>query len=100
MKRVVVLAWDSPGSAEPRERLLDEHFAHIASIVERISVAGPLKDTGGANIGSLFVLDVSDADEAERLFKSDPYFAAGVWERWQVLPFLAAAGEWVGGTIW
>ncbi len=100
MKRFVVLAWDAPSSASARQRLRDDHFAHIAGIVDRISVAGPLKDADGASIGSLFVLDVDSPEEAEGVLRADPYFNAGVWERWQVLPFVAAAGEWVGGTIW
>ena len=69
-------------------------------MMERIAVAGPLKDAGGANIGSLFVLNVESAAEAEAALRSDPYFAAGVWAKQEIHPFLAAAGEWVGGTTW
>ena len=69
-------------------------------MMERIAVAGPLKDAGGANIGSLFVLNVESAAEAEAVLRSDPYFAAGVWAKHEIHPFLAAAGEWVGGTTW
>lgn len=100
MGQFVVLAWDVADSAPIRDAARDAHFAHIGRMMEKIAVAGPLKDADGANIGSLFVLNAGDAAEAEAVLLSDPYFAAGVWDRWTVHPFLAAAGEWVGGTIW
>jgi uncharacterized protein len=95
-----VIAWDVPDSAGPRAAARDAHFAHIETIIDKIAVAGPLKDNDGANIGSLVVLTCDDADEAEVIFKSDPYFKAGVWDRWTINPFLAAAGTWVGGKAW
>jgi uncharacterized protein len=100
MTRFAVIAWDVADSATLREAARDAHFAHIERVIDKIAVAGPLKDDAGANIGSLFVLDVANAAEAEALIRSDPYFAAGVWDRWAVHPFLAAAGEWVGGKTW
>ena len=100
MTLYAVMAWDAPGSAEPRAAHRDAHFAHIGNIVDKIAVAGPLKDANGVNIGSLVVLKVASHDEAEAVLQSDPYFAAGVWARWEIHPFVAAAGDWVGGTIW
>ena len=100
MTLYAVMAWDAPGSAAPRADARDAHFAHIGVIVDKIAVAGPLKDEHGTNIGSLVVLKVNTRAEAEAVLRSDPYFAAGVWERWDIHPFVAAAGDWVGGTIW
>jgi uncharacterized protein len=100
MTLYVVIAWDGPDSVPLREAALDAHFAHIETIVDKIAVAGPLKDDAGITIGSLFVLKVRTQDEADAILRSDPYFKAGVWERWTIHPFLAAAGDWVGGKIW
>ena len=100
MSHYAVIAWDAPGSAGPRAAARDAHFAHIGTIIDKVAVAGPLKDAGGTNIGSLVVLNVDSHAEAEAILKSDPYFAAGVWERWTIHPFLAAAGDWVGGSVW
>lgn len=100
MTLYAVMAWDAPGSATARADHRDAHFAHIGTIIDTIAVAGPLKDADGTNIGSLVVLKVATRDEAEAVLKSDPYFAAGVWARWDIHPFVAAAGDWVGGTIW
>ena len=100
MSHFAVMAWDIADSAPVRAAARDAHFSHIERIIDKVAVAGPLKDGSGTIIGSLVVLDVADADEAEAVLRLDPYFAAGVWERWTIHPFLAAAGEWVGGKIW
>jgi uncharacterized protein len=95
-----VMAWDVADSAPIRAAARDHHFSHIELVIDKVAVAGPLKDADGAIIGSLVVLDVADAAEAEAVLRSDPYFVAGVWDRWTIHPFVAAAGEWVGGKIW
>ena len=100
MSHFAVIAWDIEDSAPLRAAHRDDHFAHIATIIDRVAVAGPLKDDAGAIIGSLVVLNVDDAPEAEAVLHSDPYFKAGIWARWTIHPFVAAAGDWVGGTIW
>jgi uncharacterized protein YciI len=100
MSHFAVVAWDVVDSAAIRIEARHAHFAHIETIIDKVAVAGPMKDEDGAIIGSLVVLDVSDAAEAETVLRSDPYFKAGVWDRWTIHPFLAAAGEWVGGKIW
>jgi uncharacterized protein len=95
-----IIAWDIPNSAELRAARSAAHFAHIETIMDRIAIAGPLKDNDGRNIGSMLVFKAASAAEAEALFRSDPYFIAGIWDRWTINAFLPAAGEWVGGKIW
>jgi len=81
MSYFAVMAWDGTNSAARRAAARTAHFTHIERIIDKVAVAGPLKDSQGAMIGSLVVLDVADAAEAEALLKSDPYFEAGVWDR-------------------
>jgi uncharacterized protein len=100
MSHFAVIAWDVPDSAAIRDAARGAHFAHIERIVDRVAVAGPLKGADGAIIGSLVVLDVANVADAEAVLRADPYFSAGVWDRWAIHPFVAAAGEWVGGKIW
>jgi uncharacterized protein len=100
MTYYAVCAWDAPGSHEPRHAVKAEHFAHIETVMDKVAIAGPLRDAEGANVGSLFILKVDTSEEAEAFLRADPYFAAGVWDRWTVDIFLPAIGEWIGGKIW
>jgi uncharacterized protein len=100
MSRFVAIAWDGPEGTAIRALHRDAHFAYIATIADRIAVSGPIKDAEGVNIGSLLIYNVETAEEAQALLTADPYFHAGLWDRWTLNPFLAAAGDWVGGTIW
>jgi uncharacterized protein len=95
-----ITAWDGPGAEAKRTALRDAHFAHFETIMDKIAIAGPLKTESGGFAGSLVVVKAADMAEAEAILKSDPYFAGGVWDRWEIHPFLAAAGEWVGGKTW
>lgn len=100
MPHFAIIAHDVPDSAVLRDAHRAAHFVQVERIMDKVAIAGPLKDAEGRIIGSLIVLDVADASEARSLLEADPYFAAGVWARIEVHPFLAAAGAWIGGKIW
>lgn len=91
---------DGEGPARKREEQAGAHFAHIESVLERIAVAGPLRDEDGRTIGSLIVFRCDSAAEARALLDRDPYAKAGIWKSVEIRPFLAAAGDWIGGKIW
>jgi uncharacterized protein len=95
-----IIAWDVPDSAQKRADARDAHFAHIGKVIDQIAIAGPLKNDAGDNIGSMLIVRAKTMADAEAMLKQDPYFAAGVWERWTINMFVPAAGEWVGGTTW
>jgi len=99
--RIVVLCRDVPASGPLRVAAMAQHFAHIEAMLAEIDVAGPLYDAGGSRmIGSLFCLRTASAERARQLVEGDPYFKAGVWQSIEYLPFLPAAGEYVGGKTW
>jgi uncharacterized protein len=100
LTQFAIMAWDVPDSAPLRLAAREAHFARVELIMDRVRVAGPLKDASGAIIGSLIVVLAQDEVEARALFEGDPYFAAGVWARHEIHAFLPAAGAWVGGKIW
>jgi uncharacterized protein len=91
---------DGAGAAALRQQHLVAHLAHIEANIERYRIAGPLKGADGADIGSLLVIEATDAAAARAFVISDPYGAAGVWADVTVDVFLAAAGTWVGGAAW
>lgn len=91
---------DAAGSAEKRQLGLAQHLAHVEENMERIAIAGPLKDENGATIGSMLIVDAPSAVEARKFVEGDPYNAAGVWEEIEVSAFAGVAGTWVGGAAW
>ena len=98
------IAWctDYPGD-EPtrlREELSAAHFAHIEEIMDKLHVAGPVRDEAGKTIGSMLIFAVDSESEARALLERDPYAGADIWETVEILPFLPAAGDWIGGKIW
>lgn len=96
----VVTAWDGPGGAAARAEHRLAHFAHFEASIDKFAIAGPLFADDGSFAGSMVVIKADSAEEAEAILKSDPYFKGGVWDRWQINRFMAAAGEWVGGKTW
>jgi uncharacterized protein len=100
MGTYLLLAWDTPGSDAKRNEHRSQHFAHIERIIDTILIAGPMKDADGTFTGSMLVVKADDKAAATDILKSDPYFAGGVWERFEVHDYVAAAGEWIGGKIW
>lgn len=98
---VAVLCHDAPDSAEARRSASRAHLRWVESMLERIALAGPLySEEGGEMIGSLYLFRTRDLDEARRWLESDPYFQAGFWSRIEFRPFLPAAGDLIGGTVW
>lgn len=100
MKHYAVIAWDTPGSEAKRAAARDAHFAHIEQVIDRVLIAGPLRDEAGGFTGSLVVVEAADEADARALFERDPYHKAGIWERAEIRAFTAAAGKWIGGKAW
>ncbi len=100
MKLYAISAHDGPGAAAIRADKLGQHLAHIEATLERIAVAGPLRDEKGETVGSLLVVKAEDAADARAYLESDPYFKGGVWKAVDIADFAAVAGDWVGGKTW
>lgn len=100
MPLFAVIARDLPGAEPKRLAARPAHFAYVETILDRIAVAGPLRDAAGGFVGSMLIYDVPDAAAARALLEADPYFQAGIWDNPEIHPFTAAAGQWIGGKIW
>ncbi len=90
---------DAANAVSIRDRLIADHLAHIENVMDKIAIAGPLKQ-GEDTVGSLLVIKAESEAEARETFEADPYFAAGVWDEVKVDHFLGVAGDWVGGAAW
>lgn len=96
----LIIAWDAAGAQGLRAESRAAHFAYIETIIDRIAIAGPMKTSDGGFAGSMLVYKAESEADAWALLEGDPYFKAGVWDRHEIHPFVAAAGDWVGGVTW
>jgi len=97
----IVICRDAPDGAEKRRSATPDHLRHIEQVIDELHVAGPLFDEAGKRpVGSVLLLRTQSARQARELTERDPYFKAGVWESVEVLPFIPAAGGYIGGITW
>jgi len=112
----LIICQDAPDAPTLRKTYLQPHFDYITSIIDQVSIAGPLKTPQeGAGFettlrlqaqsstpinGSCFIYTTDDFAVAKELFFNDPYYVNGVYQSYTVSAFTAAAGEWIGGTVW
>lgn len=97
----LVLCYDGEGSAEIRERELDDHLEYVEKHTDAYLVAGPLRDPGAAPlIGSFFLVAAASADEARAIVSSDPYVKSGMYREVIVHAAVPAGGRFMGGVIW
>lgn len=101
-KNFLFFCVDNPGAQAIRDQHMKAHLQHIETVMEHLVLAGPCPGSaeGEPTQGSLLIFRAATQADAEALFKQDPYFAAGVWKSWEMLPFLPVAGELVGGKTW
>jgi uncharacterized protein YciI len=81
---------DKAGALDTRLANYDAHRAYLAAATTvAIVISGPLlAEDGETMIGSLVVVEAADRDAVERFHRNDPFFAAGVWDRAEIHPFL------------
>jgi uncharacterized protein YciI len=99
-KLYAIVARDKPDMMATRMEHLKAHLAHTEAGMDRLAIAGPLRDEEGKICGSMLVVKAESAADARALLETDPYFKADIWADIQIHAFSAAAGEWVGGKTW
>ena len=101
MESYLALCEDGEGAAALRAQHLREHLDYVQTVMERIQVAGPLRETAGEEIGaSCFIYRGDSLQEAQQLLYDDPYYRAGIYASVRWFSFNPAAGQWVGGRNW
>lgn len=91
---------DGQDAPRLRQRELERHLAYIESIMDRVLIAGALRDEDGVMIGSCLIYDADSREQALSLLHEDPYFQAGVWSEVDCRQMRLAAGQWIGGRGW
>ena len=92
----VITGKDAPGALTIRKQVRPEHLAHARQLLAegRLILAGPCPavdgpDPGPAGFtGSVIVAEFESLDAARQWVEADPYVTAGVFESWDVRPFL------------
>jgi len=97
----LVLCYDGDGSAELRERELDDHLAYVEKHMDDYLVCGPLREPGDPKlIGSFFLVVAESAAAAEAIVSADPYVDCGMYAEIVVKATTPAGGRFMGGVIW
>ncbi|WP_404408077.1 YciI family protein [Pseudidiomarina marina] len=94
----VIWAEDAPNSLDARRATRPAHLERLQRLQAdgRLLVAGPCpaiasSDPGDAGFtGSMVVAEFDSLEEAKRWADADPYFAAGVYAKVTVKPYIKA----------
>jgi uncharacterized protein YciI len=92
----VITGKDAPGALETRKRVRVEHLSRARALVDagRMILAGPCPaidspDPGPAGYsGSVIIAEFDSLQDARSWIDADPYVTQGVFESWDVRPFL------------
>lgn len=91
------------GSGELRQKARAEHFRHILNELSggttRYVFGGPLLDPEGRIVGSVFVIDVADRAELDRVMARDPYFKQQIFETVEIHATRQMVPEPIPGTL-
>jgi len=92
----VITGKDAPDALAIRKRVRPEHLERARRLAEqgRMLVAGPCPaidspDPGPAGFtGSLIIAEFPSLEDARAWLAADPYVTEGVFESWEVRPFV------------
>jgi uncharacterized protein YciI len=92
----VIIGKDGPGALAIRKQVRPGHLARAQQLVDagRMVLAGPCPaidspDPGPAGFsGSVIIAEFDSLDAARAWAAADPYVTAGVFESWDVRPFV------------
>jgi uncharacterized protein YciI len=92
----VITGKDAPDGLERRKRLRPQHLERARRLVEegRLVLAGPCPaidspDPGPAGFsGSVIIAEFASLDDARAWAEADPYVTGGVFESWDVRPYI------------
>jgi uncharacterized protein YciI len=92
----VITGKDGPGALAIRRQVRPEHLARARQLLDegRLIIAGPCPaidgtDPGPAGFtGSVIIAEFESLEAARQWLEADPYVTAGVFESWDVRPFV------------
>ena len=85
----VIHCLDHAGHVQKRLDHYDAHKAYLSNPPVKIVISGPLLDDDEETmIGSMFLVEADSLDEVQAFHTNDPFYAAGIWEKVSIRPFL------------
>jgi uncharacterized protein YciI len=98
MTLFAVWATDGEGKLPDRERVRPAHRARLRTPGEhrvKVVLAGPTFNTRGRGMnGTLLVVEADELEVVQAFVSSDPYVAAGVYQSFEIRPFVCGLGPW------
>lgn len=82
----LIKATDGVNMLPQRLAVRPRHLENMAQVKGTVLCAGGLLDEAGKMRGSVLILDVERREDLEAYLRSEPYVAAGVWEKIEVEP--------------
>jgi len=91
-----ILGKDAPGALEIRKRVRARHLERIGQLAGagRVAIAGPCPVEDSAEpspagfTGSVIIAEFDSIGAAREWVAGDPYVTDGVFESWEVRPFI------------
>ena len=88
----IIHCLDKPGGPALRLANYEAHKAYLSSYPKTalsMVISGPLLGPDNETmIGSLFLVEAEHQDRVMDFHRNDPFFAAGVWDKVEIHPFL------------
>ncbi|RYE85442.1 MAG: YciI family protein [Hyphomicrobiales bacterium] len=80
-----LIANDKPDGK--RMEVRPDHLAYLATLGDKLVLAGPFLDADGNMNGSFMVVAAETQAEAESIFARDPFMVRGVFESIEIRPW-------------
>ena len=72
---------DRADAGDIRQQHREAHIAYRKGLGDRLLLAGPLLSEDGKPVGSLVLIEAGSPEDAKAIAHSDPYAAAGLFEK-------------------
>jgi uncharacterized protein len=70
---------DKAGVGELRQKLLQDHFAFLDRVKEKVLVAGSMREIPTDKpVGGLWIIEAESEEEVRDIFKDDPFWVNGI----------------------
>jgi uncharacterized protein YciI len=70
---------DKAGVGELRQKLLQDHFAFLDRVKEKVLVAGSMREIPTDKpVGGLWIVEAESEEEVRDIFKDDPFWVNGI----------------------